>query len=140
MKAQVPAAGGSMAIEDAAILSRCISEFGEPATAFARYTMVRIPRTTIDELIEQHPRITRALWWATLVDEAILRENIAGLGQREAHHQMAHLFCELRARLETVGLVDNNAFDLPFTQEELGGASPVPRHTFGRMNADGHHT
>ncbi|MCX7318277.1 MAG: FAD-dependent monooxygenase [Hyphomicrobiales bacterium] len=38
------AAGGSAAIEDAAILSRCIAEFDDPATAFARYTMIRIPR------------------------------------------------------------------------------------------------
>ncbi|MET0219484.1 MAG: FAD-dependent monooxygenase [Tardiphaga sp.] len=38
------AAGGSMAIEDAAILSRCIAEFDDPATAFARYTAIRIPR------------------------------------------------------------------------------------------------
>jgi 6-hydroxynicotinate 3-monooxygenase len=38
------AAGGSMAIEDAAILSRCIAEFADPSTAFARYAAVRIPR------------------------------------------------------------------------------------------------
>lgn len=38
------AAGGSMAIEDAAILSRCIAEFGDPATAFASYAAIRIPR------------------------------------------------------------------------------------------------
>jgi 6-hydroxynicotinate 3-monooxygenase len=38
------AAGGSMAIEDAAILSRCIAEFADPSTAFARYVAVRIPR------------------------------------------------------------------------------------------------
>ena len=29
------AAGGSMAIEDAAILSRCLTEFDDPAAAFA---------------------------------------------------------------------------------------------------------
>lgn len=38
------AAGGSMAIEDAAILSRCIVAFADPATAFARYAAIRIPR------------------------------------------------------------------------------------------------
>lgn len=38
------AAGGSMAIEDAAILSRCITEFDDPSTAFARYAAIRIPR------------------------------------------------------------------------------------------------
>ncbi len=38
------AAGGSMAIEDAAILSRCIAGFADPETAFARYAAIRIPR------------------------------------------------------------------------------------------------
>jgi 6-hydroxynicotinate 3-monooxygenase len=38
------AAGGAMAIEDAAVLSRCIADFADPATAFARYQAVRIPR------------------------------------------------------------------------------------------------
>src|ERR1700738_4009957 len=35
------AAGGSMAIEDAAILSRCIAAFANPPTAFARYAAIR---------------------------------------------------------------------------------------------------
>ena len=38
------AAGGSMALEDAAILSRCLAHFSDPSTAFARYAALRIPR------------------------------------------------------------------------------------------------
>ncbi len=38
------AAGGSMAIEDAAILSRCLVHFDDLDTALARYTAIRIPR------------------------------------------------------------------------------------------------
>jgi len=38
------AAGGSMAIEDAAVLSRTITEFADPLTAFASYAAIRIPR------------------------------------------------------------------------------------------------
>jgi 6-hydroxynicotinate 3-monooxygenase len=38
------AAGGAMAIEDGAVLSRCIAEFDDPAEAFARYAAMRIPR------------------------------------------------------------------------------------------------
>jgi 6-hydroxynicotinate 3-monooxygenase len=38
------AAGGAMAIEDGAILSRCIVEFDDPAEAFAYYAATRIPR------------------------------------------------------------------------------------------------
>ena len=38
------AAGGSMAIEDAAILHRCIVDGSDPETAFRRYAANRIPR------------------------------------------------------------------------------------------------
>lgn len=38
------AAGGSMALEDAAILSRCLAYFQDPRAAFARYAALRIPR------------------------------------------------------------------------------------------------
>ncbi|HEY8337387.1 MAG TPA: FAD-dependent monooxygenase [Tardiphaga sp.] len=38
------AAGGSAAIEDAAVLARCISQFGDPGSAFASYAATRIPR------------------------------------------------------------------------------------------------
>jgi 6-hydroxynicotinate 3-monooxygenase len=38
------AAGGAMAIEDAAILSRCIQHFDDPAEVFACYAATRIPR------------------------------------------------------------------------------------------------
>ncbi|TNC08344.1 6-hydroxynicotinate 3-monooxygenase [Methylobacterium terricola] len=38
------AAGGAMAIEDAAVLARAITTFDEPEQAFARYAAIRIPR------------------------------------------------------------------------------------------------
>ena len=38
------AAGGAMAIEDGAVLSRCIMQFDDPAEAFACYAATRIPR------------------------------------------------------------------------------------------------
>jgi 6-hydroxynicotinate 3-monooxygenase len=38
------AAGGAMAVEDAAILSRCLATFDDPATAFRSYTSTRISR------------------------------------------------------------------------------------------------
>jgi 6-hydroxynicotinate 3-monooxygenase len=38
------AAGGAMAVEDGAILSRCLATFDEPAEAFRCYEATRIPR------------------------------------------------------------------------------------------------
>lgn len=83
-------------------------------------TVVEITRTTIVELTSQHPGITRALWWATLVEEAIMREWLVNMGQRHADRAMCHLFCELLVRLRIVGLARGCSYDFPLTQEDLG--------------------
>ena len=64
--------------------------------------------------------VRRALWWATLVDEAVLREWLVNIGQREAPERVAHILCELLLRLRAVGLADGDSYELPITQEELG--------------------
>ena len=82
-------------------------------------TVVNISQAAVEEL-RTHVRIMPALWWATLVDEAILREWLVNLGQRPADQRLAHLFCELYMRLALVGLVKDNAFTMPMSQEEIG--------------------
>jgi CRP-like cAMP-binding protein len=83
-------------------------------------SIVDIPRRSIDELTDNHARITRALWCCALVDEAVLREWLVNIGRRPAKQRVAHLFCELHARLSVVGRVsDDHAFDFPFTQTEI---------------------
>ncbi|MCV0393803.1 MAG: Crp/Fnr family transcriptional regulator [Rhizobiaceae bacterium] len=82
--------------------------------------IVQIPRSTIDELIKTHPNITRAFWWATLVDEGTLREWLANMGRRPSDKQMAHFFCEMFARMAAVGRARKGRFFLPLTQEDLG--------------------
>ncbi|MCD7058655.1 Crp/Fnr family transcriptional regulator [Pelagibacterium xiamenense] len=70
-------------------------------------------------LTERYPRITRALWWSTLVEESITQEWLVNIGQRSALERMAHLLCELYVRLSAVAQVDVYTFDLPITQSEL---------------------
>jgi len=86
----------------------------------SRCEVVEIPRKTILDLTENHPRISQALMWVTLVDEGTLREWIVNIGQRSARESLAHLLCELLVRLEAVGLVQGGEYDLPLTQAELG--------------------
>ena len=83
-------------------------------------TVGELPRETIEELTSRYPRINRALWWATLVDEGTLREWMTNIGRRPADKRMAHLFCELLVRLQSVGLATENSFEFPVTQSELG--------------------
>ena len=70
-------------------------------------------------LTHNYPNLTRALWWSTLVEEAILREWIVNVGQRNALERMAHLFCELLYRFRAVGLNQGLSCTLPLTQVEL---------------------
>lgn len=81
--------------------------------------VVDIPRDRVLALV-QRPQIARALMWATLVDEATLREWLVNIGQRDAEHRIAHLFCEVHLRLKSVGLADGGEFELPISQVEIG--------------------
>ena len=81
--------------------------------------VVAISRATVLEITDKHPAITRALWWVALVDEAVLREWIVNVSRRSGEEAIAHLFCELLARLEAVGLRVADGFELPVTQTEL---------------------
>lgn len=86
-------------------------------------TIAFLPRNGLEALTENHPNLTNALWWATLVDEAILREWLVTMGRRPAHKQIAHMFCEVRARLGAVGLADNDAMDFPLSQTDLADSA-----------------
>lgn len=88
-------------------------------------SLVEIPRQTVKELTDNHPNVARALRWATLVDEATLREWLASMGQRSADKQMAHFLCEMRLRLEVVDMADRHGMHLPLTQEEMADAMGI---------------
>jgi CRP-like cAMP-binding protein len=76
----------------------------------------------IAKLIESSPRLTELFWISSLFDAAIHRAWIFRLGRLEADARAAHFFCEIHARLENVGLVQNASFELPLTQPDLGQA------------------
>lgn len=103
-------------------------------------TVAYISHENIHALTER-PELTRALWWATLVDESVLRTWIVNLGRRDAFEAVAHLICELHVRMKNVGLVDDGAFHLPVTQEELAdslGLTPVHiNRTLQRLRSEG---
>ena len=96
-------------------------------------TVASIPAEEMEELPLQRPMLARALWWSTLVDEAVLREWLVSAGRRSAYEALAHLLCELHARLSRVGLVADERFELPITQEELADAIGITAVHVNRM-------
>jgi CRP-like cAMP-binding protein len=74
------------------------------------------------DLGARYPGLARALWRETLIDAAIFREWMVGLGRRQASGRIAHLVCEMLIRLRVVGLAEGNTCLWPLTQAELGDA------------------
>jgi CRP-like cAMP-binding protein len=87
--------------------------------AIAPSKVATISPDNVLKLMHNYPTLTRALWWSTLVEEAITREWIVNMGQRNALERMAHLFCELLYRFRAVGLNQGLSCTLPLTQVEL---------------------
>jgi CRP-like cAMP-binding protein len=87
--------------------------------ALSQCKVAFMPRDKITAIINNHRQLAQALWWATLVDEAILREWLV-TRTRRADKRVAHLICEMLLRAKAVGLTDDDSFELPLTQETLG--------------------
>lgn len=78
-----------------------------------------LSREAVLDITSRYPRLTRAFWWNTLVEEAIGRQWLVSIGQRTALERIAHLFCEIYVRLQSVGLATPAGCELPVTQSEL---------------------
>ena len=96
---------------------------------------------SLDRLTTECTDLTRALWWTTLLDEAVLREWVVNNGRRDAYAAVAHLLCEMHLRMRMVGLADEGQFSLPLTQEEIGDATAMTgvhiNRTLQRLRDDG---
>lgn len=88
-------------------------------------TIASIEHRTLADILERYPRLTRWLWFSTLLDAAIHREWIFRLGRLGADGRVAHFFCELNARLEMVNLAENGRFALPATQADIAEACGI---------------
>lgn len=116
---------------------------GEMDHSIATLTRARVAFLSRERMaaLTDRPRIAKAFWWATLVDEGVLRSWIVNVGRRNAEQAIGHLICELHVRMRNVGLAEGGTFDLPLTQEELAdalGLTPVHvNRVLQRMRADG---
>ncbi|MGY2935444.1 CRP-like cAMP-binding protein [Bradyrhizobium sp. GM6.1] len=81
-----------------------------------------VAHSQLKQLLDGSIHLTRAFWRETLIDAAISRQWIARLGAQAALPKVAHLICELAARLEVVGLVKNGRFQMPMTQRHVADA------------------
>lgn len=99
-----------------------LKKMDDGVAALTACTVAMVAHSDLKEITKSYPYLTRVLWHSTLVDAAVHRAWMTTLGRMDAHERLAHFFCELRDRLNTVGLMKDNSYELLITQEELGDA------------------
>jgi CRP-like cAMP-binding protein len=91
-------------------------------TALSACEVAFVPHAAMEALLEAHSRVMRALWRTNLIDNAIAREWMLGMGRRTAKARIAHLFCEVFLRMRGAGLAEKNRCRFPVTQTHLSDA------------------
>lgn len=84
--------------------------------------IANVDHRTLQAVIERYPMLMRMLWFSTLLDAAMHREWIFGLGRLDAVGRVAHFFCEVTTRLALVGLDGGGRYMMPLTQNDLAEA------------------
>jgi CRP-like cAMP-binding protein len=91
--------------------------------SLGRSTVVMVPKGPLMDLMGARQNVRRAIWYDSLIDAAIFREWVVNVGRRDARERIAHLLCELAARMTAAGLDSGPMFDFPVTQEQLADAT-----------------
>ena len=97
-------------------------------SAASRCDAALAPHGELRRITDRFPRLTRVLWFQTLVDASIHREWMLVLGKKRSRARIAQFFCEMHARLKIVGLARDSGYALPYSQSELAsitGMTPV---------------
>ena len=110
--------------------------------ALTRCAVITIPRDALLAAMNRHRGLRDAVWRMMATENTIATQWTVCLGRRSARERLAHLLCELRARLVAVGAAPTGAdHALPLTQEEmadvLGLTAVHVNRTLQKLRGDG---
>lgn len=94
-----------------------VAEYSVTTVTEAEFSAVDYQQAA--RVFRQFPRVGAAFGWLAAQDDSATLERASCLGQRTAYERMAHMLLEFRYRLLPIGLVQENSFHMPLTQELL---------------------
>jgi len=94
-------------------------------TSLGPAVLAFVPHAALREALDQSSSLAQVLWRETLVQASILQEWLLNLGSRDASGRLAHIVCELTARLQAVGLARDFSFSMPWTQTDVADACGI---------------
>jgi CRP-like cAMP-binding protein len=98
--------------------------------SLGRSTVAAVPKEALAALMAENVGVRRGIWLDSLIDSAVFREWVVNVGRRDARERIAHLLCELAARLKAAGISTGPTYEFPMTQEQIADATGLtPVHT-----------
>jgi CRP-like cAMP-binding protein len=91
-----------------------------------------IKHTDLRALLRNLPNLANLFWRDSLIAASTYRTWVAAVGTLSVAEHLAHVICELYARLKAVGLARDNQLALPLTRTELAETLGVTSVTAGR--------
>ncbi|WP_246616815.1 Crp/Fnr family transcriptional regulator [Sphingomonas yunnanensis] len=79
-----------------------------------------MPLERIGAIYARQPRLSALFTIAAQAERLALMDTLAVTGRASAMQQLARLLLDLHARLTPLGLVEDQGFDLPLSQEVIG--------------------
>jgi len=98
------------------------AEADHSVTAITDMTVKTFKAEDLLNIFNLSGRLAQALWWASVQEEAMLREQIVRNGRRNAAERIAHFLLELHRRALIVDEGSGTGFRLPLTQTLIGDA------------------
>ena len=111
-EAPAPVSGLYVPADTPDLDSIVLGQLGHDVVAQGSCLVQRVPLDALRALASNSPGLALALWRRTAMDARIHRAWLAAAVLRTAP-RIAHLICEIHARLEPVGLARDGSFDLP---------------------------
>ena len=102
-------------------------------TALGPAVVGYIAHEALTDMLNASASLTHILWRETLVDASMFREWVVSLGKRGALARIAHMLCELLARLRMVGLAGDGSFNFPASQIDVSDATGMTPVHANRM-------
>ncbi len=121
--------------------SMVLPQAADTLTAMTEAVTAFVPYERFGQLFTQAPRLAALFTIAVQMERLALMDVLAVTGNASAREQLARLLVDLHARLSPIGMVQDDSFHLPLTQEMLGdllGLTSVHvNRTIRGMEADG---
>ena len=82
-------------------------------------TLARLHTDSFRTMMKRYPGLAEALVWSNAHEESLLAERVVSLGRRDATQRLAHVLCEIVARLSLIERKPNGVLIVPLIQEDF---------------------